>query len=161
MMNPHVTYNSTPAASDHSPLCLFDRVLVRNRSDQPWMPRIFAGLHTETADDGREVCEVSHFQTTDGNYYLQCLPYEGREDWVFTCRNTQQDNTNWMPQRGDKYYVVCWSGRSEAHPLCYVWENYGSDLGKLSMGNCFRYESEAQKAADELNDFIKQLFTKP
>jgi hypothetical protein len=54
MMNPHVTYNSTPAASDHSPLCLFDRVLVRNRSDQPWMPRIFAGLHTETADELNE-----------------------------------------------------------------------------------------------------------
>ena len=91
-MNPHVTYNSTPAASDHSPLFLFDRVLVRNRSDQPWMPRIFAGLHTETAENGREVCEVSHFQTTDGNYYLQCLPYEGNEHLIGTTDKPERCN---------------------------------------------------------------------
>lgn len=58
----------------------FDKVLVRNFDDDRWKPRLFSRYDLEHDED-------LTYETTDGCFRSQCIPYEGNEHLVGTCKN--------------------------------------------------------------------------
>lgn len=54
----------------------FDKVLIRDRNDEKWMPSFFS---CKVEDD------ILPFKMMGGGSYKQCIPYEGHENLIFKC----------------------------------------------------------------------------
>lgn len=59
----------------------FNKVLVRNRGDQKWMPAFFVRDRGEETGWRYNVLPIHSGKSAD---FISCIPYEGHEDFAFT-----------------------------------------------------------------------------
>lgn len=59
----------------------FDKVLVRNRGDQKWMPAFFVRDRGEETGWRYNVLPIHSGKSAD---FINCIPFEGHEDFAFT-----------------------------------------------------------------------------
>ena len=76
---------------------------------------------------------------------LEGLSKEEREQLLGLVEKAKKPKKIWKPKYGDWY----WSIRTDGQVYNCKWENDHIDLGRYSMGNCFRTKEEAEFAREK------------
>jgi len=58
----------------------------------------------------------------------------------------------WKPEKGQLYYYINWSQKDKIGS--FTWVSDETDVDFYELGNCFKTEQEAQKAAEAIKQFL-------
>lgn len=58
----------------------------------------------------------------------------------------EEDDKGWKPNYGDEYYYIEGRGYIETD----IWQDWGVDTGRYSIGNCFKTQEEAEFMVEKL-----------
>ena len=65
----------------------------------------------------------------------------------------EEVDERWKPIDDEKYFIV----DIEGYVMKTKWEGYSMDYGRYKIGNCFKAEKEAQRAAEQIKALLKEF----